>query len=147
MKGPVKRYPDYQVITSPYGDRNGKFHNGVDLRSVRWLPGWDYVKQWSLQDVITTENCKVDRFGTDPLGNDFIVLYGERFIFKYIHVTVEPRLKEVGMFVPEFCTIGKTQVKGSSQAHHLHFEVWRKNIHINPIIYFDLMGIKYKNKE
>ena len=156
IKPPVKRM-NSQVITTPYGTRiiNGKenFHNGIDLRSVRFEPGMGFVKQWGLQDIQATEESEVLRFGTDKKGNDFLVvkpLISNYIEIKYIHVTLEKFVQRKGMILNAGDKIGNTQIKGSSPAHHLHFEIWAEaggsGIPINPLIYFDEYGIKYKIK-
>ncbi len=147
MNGPIKRFSGKQVVTSPYGPRWGRFHRGVDLRSMRFLPGKGFVKQWRLQDVVATEDCEVLRYGTDDFGNDYIVLQGDYYQLKYIHVDLLEEVKALGKILKAGEKIGKTQLKGSSQAHHLHFEVWRDLIPINPVIYFELKNIRWKLKK
>lgn len=157
MKSPVRRKPDKMVITSPFGMRvlNGKkrLHRGIDLRTIRFLKGKGYVPQWSLQKIQATEKSMVLRFGTDGKGNDFIVLRPLESNFdelKFIHVTLNDFVKEKGMILEAGDPIGKTQVKGTSKAHHLHFETWQKNKDklkpVDPILYFESLGIKYRYK-
>jgi murein DD-endopeptidase MepM/ murein hydrolase activator NlpD len=150
---PIRRKT--QVITEKFGAvRPYGLHQGVDLRSRRWEKGKGYVEQWALQDVIVDGVSEVLRFGTDPRDNDFIVLrpldtpYDE---LKYIHVTLNKEVKEKNKILEPGDVIGKTQVKGSSRGHHLHFEVWKfyetMKVAIDPIKYFNHMGIKYKMKD
>ncbi len=72
---PVKRMPQKLVITSGFEwrIRNGKkeFHNAVDLRTVRFLPGKGIVPQWALQPIIAVEDMRVKRAGVDSYGNYF----------------------------------------------------------------------------
>jgi murein DD-endopeptidase MepM/ murein hydrolase activator NlpD len=113
-----------------------------------------YVEQWALQDIISNSLAQVLRFGTDRYGNDYIVLrpldapYDE---LKYIHVTLNDNVKQVNLILEPGEVIGKTQIKGSSKGHHLHFEVWKvinnKLTAIDPLRYLDYLGIKYKMKK
>ena len=150
---PVRRMSGIQIITSPFGMRKlkgkrAKMHNGVDLRSVRFLKGTGYVPQWGLQSIVATELCSVARIGTDRKGNDYIVvkpLYTKSIReIKYIHVIVSKKIKR-GDILRTGDYIGKTQIKGSSKNHHLHFEVWRKRA-INPLEYFEMHQTIYKMK-
>jgi len=149
---PVKRYSGVQVITSSFGEKRGKRkkHKGMDLRSRRFLRETGYVKQWFLQDIVATERCKIKRFGVDKLGNEYIVLTPminrDFYELKYIHVTLRAEVMFRGKTLEAGDRIGKTQVKGSSRAHHLHFEVWENKIPVNPLEYFNRLGIRYKYK-
>lgn len=150
MVAPVKRKNNLMIITSPFGEREYKgerrFHSGVDLRSVDFDNG-------KLQKIQTPENCIVLRFGTDQHDNDFLVVkpmispYDE---FKFIHVTLEQSVKQAGVVLDEGHFIGYTQIKGQSEAHHLHFETWKTidgNIEaVDPRLYFNQNDIKYKFK-
>jgi len=144
----IKRLPNIQVITDRFGSpRHYGSHRGVDLRSVRFLKGTGYVKQWALQQVITPESCIVDRFGTDNSGNKFVVVRPFETNFtelKFIHVNFKELQEEQVLIKHEF--IGYTEIGGTSKAHHLHFEVWKRNIAIDPVVYFIAMNIKYKFK-
>jgi len=149
---PVKRFSNVQVITAPFGEKRGnRTHKGVDLRSRRFLPETGYVKQWGLQDVVATERCRIKRFGTDQKGNDYIVLTPMKntdyYELKYIHVTLRDEVKVIDKTLEAGDRIGKTQIKGTSKAHHLHFEVWDNLVAIDPLIYFNDLKIKYKFKK
>jgi len=154
MTVPIKRLSEAQVITSPFGMRtlNGqrRMHRGIDLRSRRFSKEKGYVPQWGLQDVVFSEDSAVLRWGTDPKGNDFLVVkplenmeYSE---IKYIHVTVDDKIKQKGIKFLKGDKIGKTQVKGSSTVHHLHFETWKDGKPVDPVEYLDKIGVKYQFK-
>lgn len=150
MKAPVKRNNNIMIITSPYGERvfnnQKQFHGGVDLRSVDFSTG-------QLQSIITTERCIILRHGTDDKDNDFVVVkplisgYDE---IKYIHIYFDRDVVHDGVTIEEDVHIGYTQIKGQSQAHHLHFETWKKINgslqRVDPVFYFKENGIKYKFK-
>ena len=118
-----------------------RMHRGIDLRSKSFLT-------WKLQDVVASERSLILRLGTDRKGNGFIVvqpLESEYDEIKYIHVTIETaRRKGEVLHSGEY--IGKTEVKGSSKAHHLHWETWLNGKAIDPIKYLDKYNIKYKYK-
>jgi len=152
MVGPVKR--ETQIITSGYGFRwrlgKRKFHKGIDLRTVKFPEETDEGADYSLQPCVAVERCRVKRFGTDPNDNDFIVLEplsGEVFEYKYIHVTLEFSVTQVGIVLNEGTIIGYSQLKGQSDAHHLHFEVWLSPKKcINPFPFLKEKGIKIRKK-
>lgn len=137
MTGPIKRKK--QKITSPYGKRGGIFHRGVDLRSVNFLTR-------RKQAVIATEDSMVLRVKRDSNDNGIIVLaplesdYDE---IKYIHVAIEksPVLKGQKVYEGDF--LGYTERRGQSTSHHLHFEVWKNSDPVNPLQYFNRVGIDY----
>ena len=157
MPGPIRRISNMMVVTSPYGPRGHKFHKGVDLRSIRFLPGKGFVPQWSLQDVIATEESKVLRSGADGYGNGFLIVkplsqisiqhnYTE---LKYIHITI-PDFRIGDILLPGDY-IGKTTLDGNSKAHHVHWETWKEDsvqgkYHVNPLEYFYIHDIPWRMK-
>jgi len=129
-----------QIITQGY--KTG--HKAVDLRSVSFF-------NWKLQPVITPERCKVTAKSTDHYGNDFLIVslidnpYYSRY--EFIHVSVFSHI-QVGQTLDQHTKIGYTQIKGNSKAHHLHVEIsTEKETNINPLDYYDYLGIDYKFKK
>jgi hypothetical protein len=140
MIAPVKRIN--QIITSKFGPRWGRMHRGIDLRTRNFL-------NWKLQKIVCTEHSQILRMGTDGKGNDFIVvkpLESDYTEIKYIHVTIKTK-KKINDILFEGEYIGKSQIKGSSTAHHLHFETVKNGQWLDPLIYFDKYKIKYKFKK
>lgn len=135
---PVKT--DRLVITSPYGQRKNIFHNGVDLRSVNKETG-------AMLDIIAPENMQVLRNGVDGYGNYFLVGKPLESTFKelkFIHLDEKCLSFAKGAVLDKGTALGHSRIGGNSAAHHLHFEVWN-NDSIDPVIYFETMGIKWKN--
>lgn len=133
----------YQKLTQEY---KGSKHKGIDLRSVNFI-------SWMKQSVITTEDMQIKRFGTDRLGNGFIVftplVNNDFYEIKYIHVKLKSKINNTelfkGLIIPKHTKIGFTEIAGNSKSHHLHFEVWTdKNNHINPVPYLLANGFIFK---
>jgi hypothetical protein len=152
---PVRRGSGTMVITSPYTYsryRNGRIekHLAVDLRTVRFNVDKGYVRQWGLQDIVATEYSRILRIGTDRSNNDFIIiqpLYNNHYDeIGYVHVDVMLEKKPGDLLFPgEF--IGKSQIKGSSIRHHLHFFITHNGEPINPCVYFYENKIDFKYKK
>lgn len=137
VKGPVKRKK--QKITSPYGGRGTGFHRGVDLRCVNFT-------NWIQQPFVATEDSTVVRVKRDANDNGIIVLrpdYSDYDEIKYIHVNIDQWYVRKGDRVKEGDIIGYSEIRGQSKAHHLHYEVWKGKKHIDPVKYFDQIGIDY----
>lgn len=124
------------TITSGYGPRGGRNHNGIDIG----VPDGTSVK--SIQDGKVVRSDMVDRNG---YGNFIIVEHsidGEKFYSCYAHLT--KRLKNVGDKVKKGEEIAKSGGGqgvagggGLSTGPHLHFEI-RKSITgnwVNPAPY------------
>ena len=142
----VKR--NKQKIISPFGYRHRKdggkiikeFHKGVDLRS------WDKII-WKRQPVIFPQDCQVIRVGyQDKWGWNVVAKSLEGgFEFKFIHLK-KPEVKE-NEFYNEGEIIGYTTrtkyMIENNFGEHLHLEIRHDGSLINPIQYFDMVGIKY----
>ena len=101
------------VITSPFGERtlNGvkQYHRGVDLRNYD-------------RPIYACEESIVLRMGTGKIGEGYIVLRSDNYIYKYIHV--KPALAlEIGDPLEEGTSFGVTNLSGTDSLH-LHFEIW-----------------------
>jgi murein DD-endopeptidase MepM/ murein hydrolase activator NlpD len=135
ITAPVKRKK--QVITSPYGMRNGKMHKGIDLRCVNFTT-------WIRQPFVACEDAVIIRMGRDRNDNGYIVLkplesdYKE---IKYIHINVDKCKYKKGDKLKGGDKLGYSEIRGQSKAHHLHWEIWDLNGAIDPVIYMDRYGI------
>ena len=113
-------------------------HKGVDLRCVNFTT-------WINQDIIAPEECRVLRSGLDGYGNYYLVVepleskYDE---LKFIHI--KPVRFEDGEILKKGQYISQCIIGGNSESLHLHFEVWLSGNPINPVLYFNSVGIKYK---
>ena len=132
---PIARQP--QLVTQ--GFKPG-IHSGVDLRCVSDTTGENLP-------VVTPENCEILRQGMDGFGNHFLVVkpletsdYKE---LKFIHIAKTDF--EIGQVIDKMDFISFCIIGGNSAALHLHFETWQDEA-VNPLEYFDLLGIEYKIK-
>jgi murein DD-endopeptidase MepM/ murein hydrolase activator NlpD len=133
-------------ITSKYGPRWGRFHKGIDLRSVS---GWKDL------DILCPEKSEVLRVGRDGYGNYFLVvkpLENTQFKeLKFIHIDDHA----LSHFAPKMILqkdeyIGKAIIGGNSRSKHLHFETWieidEKLDHTNPEDYLRITQRDYDFK-
>lgn len=138
---PIRNITKTMLITQRYEYPR---HRGIDLRTQRFKPSW------GLQWIQLTEDSQVLRFGEDRYGNDFIVvrpLKSRYYEIKYIHVTLEETVCDKGRILEVGTKLGKSQLKGNSRGHHLHFEVLEEvKKWIDPAEYFIENGIKFKYK-
>jgi hypothetical protein len=144
---PIRRIPNIMLITQKY---KGTKHKGIDLRSRRFLEGTGNVPFWALQTIQLTENSQILRYGTDRYGNGYVVVRPLETRFheiKYIHVDLTDSIKNKGKIFPGRTRIGKTENKGNSKGHHLHFEVLEEHGKwIDPIEYFLENNIVFRVK-
>lgn len=134
---------DELVITQRFNVRQ---HRAVDLRSVN-------LETSEKLNIILPEDAEVLRVGIDGFGNDFLVVRPANDFMdelKFIHVSFVTSFK-AGEMLDAGTVLGQTQIidevgRGNSNAHHLHFETWRKGTAINPIRYFEEGHFSYRFK-
>lgn len=117
-------------------------HRGIDLRCVD-------DKSYSNLDVTATERAELIRQGQDGYGNYFVVLqpleYSGLTDIKYIHLNRTTH--EKGKIFEAGEKIGMCIVGGNSPSLHLHFETWNGKTPVDPLEYFDAIGIEYDVKD
>ncbi len=120
------KYPlPYGSISSGFGSRKSPFgghpeiHNGIDIAAPRNT------------EVIAVREGTVTGIGTDPVYGNFILLThsGEYQSF-YAHL--EQTLVAKGQYVSSGTTIGKVGTSGRSTGPHLHFEIRKNGLPIDP---------------
>lgn len=128
-------------ITSPYGSRNGGWHNGVDV--VKYHSSLDYITAHTdgivvdIQDGLNNRQGDLSKKG---YGN-MIKLSHNGYYTLYAHMKKGLKLK-LGDKVSKGDILGYMGNSGNSYGAHLHFEVWRGSTRIDPTPYLtkDLPG-------
>ncbi len=127
------------VITSPYGERSGGFHNGVDL--VKEGYQLDYIVAHSDGKVIECRDGLGNMKGSNSYGNYVKIDHGNGYYTLYAHLAKGIKVKK-GDTVKEYQTIGYMGDSGNSYGAHLHWEVWKNGARINPTPYLNADIIK-----
>ncbi|WP_449241629.1 peptidoglycan DD-metalloendopeptidase family protein [Desulfoscipio gibsoniae] len=115
-------YPAVGAIVSPFGERWGRMHEGVDIAANYGSP------------VVAAEAGTVQR--TDYRGGYGLcvdISHGSGVVTRYAHlssVAVKP-----GQRVDRSQFIGRTGSSGNSTGPHLHFEVIVNGVHKNPALF------------
>lgn len=111
-------------ITSFYGDRYHpiskvfKKHNGVDLRA-------------SYEDVLSILDGLVIDSGENEKSGKYVVIKHDNYISKYLHLSKINVTKGEEVYAGN--KIGISGNTGASTAPHLHFEILKDGVHIDPI--------------
>ena len=109
-------------ITSPYGERWGTFHNGIDIAGEVSYG----------QDILASDGGIVTRAGdlNDGYGNYVIVDHGNGYKTLYAHAS--KLCVQVGQRVSKGQKLGEIGSTGFSTGPHLHFEILYNNKNIDP---------------
>ena len=113
-------------ITSPYGPRGKSFHKGIDI-SCSGIAGKDILaaKSGVIEEV--TKSSK-------GYGNCVVINHQDGFKTRYAHCSA--------IYVSKGCRVNQGDViavvgsTGDSNGSHLHFEIMKNGIHVNPRNYF-----------
>lgn len=98
------------VITSTYGDRNGRFHRGIDLAAGQGT------------EIKAAKQGKITYAGYHPSwGNYVTILHPDGLTTLYAHCS--QNLAKIGQKVDQGQTIALMGSTGNSTGPHLHFEV------------------------
>jgi murein DD-endopeptidase MepM/ murein hydrolase activator NlpD len=110
-------------ISSAFGSRGNRRHQGVDMRSPKGSPIYA-----SDAGVVTTSEYK------GSYGNLIILNHGNGLETYYAHC--DTRLVSVGDVVSQGRQIGTVGITGNATGYHLHFEVRVNGVYQNPLNYF-----------
>lgn len=110
-------------ITSPYGERWGTFHNGIDIAGAVSYG----------QDILASDGGVVTRAGdlNDGYGNYVIIDHGNGYKTLYAHASA--LYVQVGQRVSKGQKIAEIGSTGYSTGPHLHFEILYNNKNIDPL--------------
>lgn len=113
------------VITSHYGRRWGRNHQGVDLRASR------------RDDVLAAASGVVVEAGTaSGYGQMILIRHANGYSTRYAHLS---RIRvRTGQSVRRGDQIGRAGRSGSATGVHLHFELLREGVPVDPSRYIDL---------
>lgn len=118
---PVFEWPVPGVVTSPFGRRRGRLHAGLDLRAGMGTQ----VHAARDGTVIYSGN------GHGGYGNLIIIDHGDGWFTLYAHNSRNlVRESEVVSAGETIALVGRT---GNATAPHLHFEIRRGELPVNPI--------------
>lgn len=127
------------IITSPYGNRNGGFHCGVDITGYRdGVHLLDYICAKATGRVVAVRKNCTGFEGGGSYGNYVIVDHGSGYKTLYAHMAYGSVVPNVGDQVAEGQVIGYMGNTGTSYGGHLHFEVRHNDQRIDPTAYLDV---------
>lgn len=126
------------IITSPYGNRNGGFHCGVDITGYRdGAHLLDYICAKAAGRVVAVRKNCTGFEGGGSYGNYVIIDHGSGYKTLYAHMAYGSVVPNVGDQVAEGQVIGYMGNTGTSYGGHLHFEVRHNDQRIDPTAYLD----------
>lgn len=122
---PLMRYiwPVSGNLSSKFGKRRGSFHEGIDIAAPRGTP----VRSSRPGHVIYAHNA------ISGYGNLIIIRHSDGFATVYAHLSSMAVKK--GQFVARGQRIGKVGATGHARGPHLHFEIRKGQIPIDPLQY------------
>ena len=112
-------------VTSPFGQRWGKLHSGIDIADSN-ITG---------QDIVASENGTVKsvKFDKNGYGNYVVISHKDGYETLYAHCSCIS-VKE-GQTIKKGEVIGKIGSTGHSTGAHLHYEVHESGSAKNPLNY------------
>ncbi|MDO4504070.1 MAG: M23 family metallopeptidase [Clostridia bacterium] len=117
--------PYSHKVTSPFGQRWGKLHSGIDIADSN-ITG---------QDIVASENGTVKsvKFDKNGYGNYVVISHNNGYETLYAHCN-SISVKE-GQTVKKGEVIGKIGSTGHSTGAHLHYEIHESGSAKNPLNY------------
>ena len=115
----------YVMISSPYGNRSGGWHNGVDFANSRGTPIYA-----SRSGTVTTA-----RSLNYSYGKYIVINHGDGFSSLYAHM--DYYVVNQGDYVQQGQLIGYMGSSGNSTGNHLHFTIFLNGSDVNPMNYLN----------
>lgn len=116
-------WPLRGIVTSGYGQRNGRFHHGIDIAARKGTS----IRS-SANGIVVLSGRNVHGFG--GYGNIIALQHSMDTVSIYAHN--RKNYVEYGQCVTEGEVIGEVGSTGRSTGPHLHFEIRKKNRSLNP---------------
>jgi murein DD-endopeptidase MepM/ murein hydrolase activator NlpD len=116
-------WPLYGPVTSPFGPRNGRLHAGMDIGSPHY------------QEVVAAADGEVIYAGNTrgSLGKAVVLQHGQGIRTVYAHLSVViARERDT---VRQGQAIGGVGDTGRATGPHLHFEIRKNGVPVNPAAY------------
>lgn len=113
------KWPTYGRTSSEFGQRNGRLHEGIDIAAPTGRP------------IRAARAGKVTRAGvSSSYGNVVYIDHGDGYETRYAHQ--HRLLVRVGQQVAQGHQLGEVGSTGNSTGPHLHYEVLRGGVPVNP---------------
>lgn len=119
-------WPLRGIITSGYGERNGRFHHGIDIAARKGTS----IRS-SADGLVILSGSNVHGFG----GYGKIIALQHSLDTVSIYAHNRKNYVDYGQCVTEGEVIGEVGSTGRSTGPHLHFEIRKNNRSINPHSY------------
>lgn len=116
-------WPVKGPVTSWYGVRNGRRHDGIDIAAAEGTP----IRAAEKGKVIYSDN------GLSGYGNLIIIRHRGGYHSVYAHN--RKNRVEVDRVVEKGQVIGEVGDTGRARGHHLHFEIRRGDRSVDPMTY------------
>lgn len=116
-------WPITGKLTSPYGNRNGKTHEGIDISVPKGTP----IRAAASGRVTFSGR------GYKDYGKMIIIEHDSEFQTVYAHNS--ENIADEGDEVKEGQIIGKVGDSGNATGYHLHFEVRKLGKPLNPLFF------------
>jgi murein DD-endopeptidase MepM/ murein hydrolase activator NlpD len=116
---------------NPYGGGSHEFHAGMDIAAPNGTPVYAPMPG----KVIQTGRAGGSSYNSRIYGNYIMVRHNSTYTTLYGHLS---RIRvSVGQFVGTGTLLGNVGSTGRSTGHHLHFQVYKNGVVVNP---WPLMG-------
>jgi len=118
---PRFQWPVMGALTSPFGRRNGRMHEGNDIRARRGT-----IVRASRSGHVLYSSNKINGY-----GNLVIIKHADQYATVYAHL--QNRLVKKGQFISRGQLIGRVGSTGHATGPHLHFEVRSQRTPVDPL--------------
>jgi murein DD-endopeptidase MepM/ murein hydrolase activator NlpD len=118
-------------LSSLYGWRKSGYHYGVDLAALKGTPVYAVA---DAKVEIVQKSSDIFGYGNMILLNHELYQYKSRYAHLDTICVVQGDMVKQGQLIGTVGSTGHVIAQKSSDPSHLHFEIYRKNIRINPLL-------------